>query len=387
MPYPSRKTGRVLAIAIPAALIAGCLIAPGGASAASSVSVAGNQLVDGGKPIRLIGVNRSGTEYACSGPVAGGGHGYGIYQGPVTDRSINGMLKWRINAVALPLNEACWLGGYASLDPRFSGSGYQQAILDYVTRLNARGIIVVLRLSGAAPGTGAYGTTNISSSEIPMADADHSLAFWQSVATTFKDNHQVIFHAFDEPNAISWPCALSGCATVDTPEGKQRFGPYTAVGHQAIVDTIRATGATQPIDISGINFAGDLSQWEAFKPTDPLSQLIVGFNDFDYTKNFPGAAPDLTRLAATYPVLIGGFGDTNCTSKFSRRLMKFSDRIGISYLAWTWNAVQDYGGCHDALLDSGQKRKATKAYLKGLPSGYGRGVRAHFRKLKASTRF
>ncbi len=35
-----------------------------------------------GKPLRLIGVDRSGTEYSCSGPVAGGGFGYGIFQGP-----------------------------------------------------------------------------------------------------------------------------------------------------------------------------------------------------------------------------------------------------------------------------------------------------------------
>ena len=86
-------------------------------------------------------------------------------------------------------------------------------------------------------------------------------------------------------------------------------------------------------------------------------------------------------------MLIGGFGDTNCNSDFSSKLMKFADRLGISYLAWTWNTVQDYGGCSNALLDSGRKGKAGRAYLRGLPSGFGRGVRAHFRKVKASKRF
>jgi endoglucanase len=370
-----------------AVLVAGCLLLPSAATATQSVSVLGNHFVDAGKPIRLIGVNRSGSEYACAGPVGGGGHGYGFFQGPTSDRSIKGMLKWRINAVALPLNEACWLGGYAPIDPRFSGEGYRQAVLDYVTRLNAHGIIVVLRLSGAAPGIGAYGFDETSSDEIPMADADHSLDFWRSLAATFKDNHQVIFHAFDEPHVIDWPCALNGCATVDMPEGKNRFGPYTAVGHQAIVDAIRASGATQPIVISGIDFAGDVSQWETFVPKDPAGQLVVGFNTFDYSKNFPRVSPDLTRLAATYPVLIGGFGDTNCSSRFSRRLMKFADRAGISYLAWTWNSIQDYGDCSNALLDAGRKGKAAKAYFGGLPSGFGAGVRAHYRKIKASLRY
>ncbi len=370
-----------------AALAAGCLLAPGGAFAARSVSVAGNQLVDGGKPIRLIGVNRSGSEYACAGPVGGGGFGYGIFQGPVSNRTIKAMLGWRINAVALPLNEACWLGGYAPISLRFSGASYRAAILDYVSRLNARGIIVVLRLSGAAPGSGAYGMDTRATDEIPMADADHALDFWRSVATTFKDDHQVIFHAFDEPHAIDWPCALNGCDANDAPQGKTRFGAYTATGHQAIVDAIRSTGATQPIDVSGIDFAGKLDQWEQFMPADPLGQLVVGWNSFDYSGNFASSKADLVRLASVHPVLIGGFGDTNCTSRFSNKLMKFADGIGISYLAWTWNAVQDYGGCSNALLDSGRKGKAGRAYLRGLPSGYGRGVRAHFRKVKASKRF
>jgi hypothetical protein len=94
-----------------------------------------------------------------------------------------------------------------------------------------------------------------------------------------------------------------------------------------------------------------------------------------------------SEYACAGPVGGGGFGDTNCTSHFSNKVMKFADRTGISYLAWTWNAVQDYGGCSNELLDSGRKGKAGRAYLRGLPSGYGRGVRAHFRKVKASKRF
>ena len=250
------------------------------------------------------------------------------------------------------------LVGYAPISPRFSGAAYRAAILDYVSRLDARGIIVVLRLSGAAPGAGAYGMNTRTTDEIPMADADHALDFWGARSLpTFKDNHQVIFHAFDEPHAIDWPCALNGCAANDAPQGKPRFGAYTATGHQAIVDAIRSTGATQPIDVSGIDFAGKLDQWEQFMPTDPLGQLVVGFNSFDYSRNFSSSKPDLARLASLHPVLIGGFGDTNCTSRFSSKLMKFADRIGISYLAWTWNAVQDYGGCSNALLDSGPKAR------------------------------
>jgi hypothetical protein len=47
-----------------------------------SVAIVGNHFVDGQRVIRLIGVDRSGSEHACSGPLTGGGFGYGIFAGP-----------------------------------------------------------------------------------------------------------------------------------------------------------------------------------------------------------------------------------------------------------------------------------------------------------------
>lgn len=349
----------------------------------SPIHVDGHRLADArGKTVRLVGVDRSGSEYACSGPVAGGGYGYGFWQGPVDDASIQAMRTWRVRAVALPLNEACWLGGYGGLNPAYTGKHYRRAIAGYVTRLEDHGIRVVLRLSGAAPGNHVYGKDpEISPSEIPMADADHSLAFWRSVARRFKHDRTLTFHAFDEPNAIGWSCALHGCMATDRPEGHPRYGTYRAVGHQAIVDAIRSTGARQPIVISGIGFAGDVHRWGRYRPHDPLDQLVVGFNAFDFTGNYPGAKPDLARLAKRHPVLVGGFGDTDCNSDFSRALMAFGDANGISYLAWTWNTVQDYGGCSNALLDGGDSSRPNRGYYTARPSGYGKGVRAHFRSI------
>jgi endoglucanase len=225
------------------------------------VRIAGARLIGvDGRPLRLIGVNRSGTEYACAGPVQGGGFGYGIFQGPVDARSVRALQSWHVNTVALPLNEACWVGGYADLDPRYSGKPYRQAIVSYVNRLATAGIYVVLRLSGAAPGDHAYGSDEISSDEVPMADADHSVSFWSSVASIFRNKRRVLFHTFDEPHDVSWACLRDGCTATDAPGGETRFGAYQTAGNQAMVDAIRATGARQPIIISGPEFAGDLSQ-------------------------------------------------------------------------------------------------------------------------------
>ena len=119
----------------PAAMLAvlavgATLLAPAAqARPAAAVRVSGNRLVGvDGHALRLIGVNRSGTEYVCSGPDGQGGFGYGVFQGPADARSVAALRSWHVNAVALPLNEACWLGGYAGLKRRYTGAAYRRAI-------------------------------------------------------------------------------------------------------------------------------------------------------------------------------------------------------------------------------------------------------------------
>src|SRR5437870_1510439 len=70
------------------------------ATAPSGLRVVGNQLVAGasGGVVRLIGVNRSGTEYQCI-------HGYGIFEGPSGAASVQAIADWQANAVRIPLNE------------------------------------------------------------------------------------------------------------------------------------------------------------------------------------------------------------------------------------------------------------------------------------------
>ena len=149
-----------------------CVVAlslPAFASAAPTVSVQGTQLVDGqGKVVRLLGVNRSGTEYACQG-------GYGFFDGPSSKRSIRFMKRWKINAVRLPLNETCWLG-INGIKPALAGENYRQTVQAYIQRLNNAGLYVIVDMHLDQPGDGqAHGI-------IPMPDADHAPDFWRSVA-------------------------------------------------------------------------------------------------------------------------------------------------------------------------------------------------------------
>jgi hypothetical protein len=103
-----------------------------------AVHVVKNKLVNElGKPIRLLGVDRSGTEYMCLGS--------GIFYGPSGEASVKAMESWHINAVRIPLNEDCWLD-INGADPRYSGANYHNAIEHYVGLLNDAGITVILDL-------------------------------------------------------------------------------------------------------------------------------------------------------------------------------------------------------------------------------------------------
>jgi len=324
-----------------------------------AVSVRNNHLVNAsGDVIRLTGVNRSGAQYACA-------EGWGIWDGPTdTDSAIRAMAAWHVNAVRIPLNEDCWLG-INGVKPAYSGSNYRAALADYVTRLERFGMIPVLNLHYSAPGHA------VPDNQEPMADEDHSPAFWRSVATYFKNDHHVIFDLFNEPypdsnqdTAAAWSCVLNG--------GICRGVSFRAAGMQQLVDVVRATGATQPLMIDGPQYAGDLDRLLRYEPHDPLHQLIASIHIYE-----PGDAPCDTRacwvsqiahVAARVPVVEGEIGTKDCSGSSIGPLLNWSDADGVSYLAWAWNVgscnaepslitdysgapTQTYGQCyHDHLI-------------------------------------
>src|SRR5258708_4655343 len=66
-----------------------------------AIRLAGNHFVDGaGKTIRLLGVNRDGPNYMCTGGLAPASDARpaAVFDGPSDDASIAAMKAWRINA-------------------------------------------------------------------------------------------------------------------------------------------------------------------------------------------------------------------------------------------------------------------------------------------------
>jgi hypothetical protein len=315
-----------------------------------ALRIDGNRLVDArGESIRLVGVNRSGAEYACI-------QDFGIFDGPTDDRSIAAMVAWRINAVRLPLNEDCWLA-INGAPAQYSGVLYRAAVVDYVNRLHQAGLYVVLDLHWSAPGrVQATGQQR-------MADLDHSPAFWSSVAGTFRDDPNVLFDVFNEPHDINWECWRDGCVMP---------GGWRVAGMQRLVDSVRAAGARQPIIASGIGWANDLSSWLRYRPHDPANQLAAGFHVFDFGECVHESCwtEHAGLVARSVPVVTTELGQRECSSVFLDRFMTWADSSKVSYLGWTWNPH----GCEaPALISSWQ----------GKPTASGEALRARSVRLQA----
>jgi endoglucanase len=109
-------------------------------SAAPQLHVSGNKLVDAsGSPVVLHGMDRSGAEYACV-------QGWGFFDGPVDEASILAMKSWtHVTAVRIPLNEACW-NAESYVNPAYTGANYIAAVKNFVSLLNANGIMAILDL-------------------------------------------------------------------------------------------------------------------------------------------------------------------------------------------------------------------------------------------------
>jgi endoglucanase len=311
-----------------------------------AVQVDGNQLADGeGSPIRLIGVNRSGSEYACLT------EGLGVFDGPIGKRAIAAMKTWRINAVRVPLNEDCWLG-INGAPAKYSAARYHEAVKKYVIRLHEAGLYVVLDLHWSAPGA------KRATGQQPMADLDHAPDFWSSVARTFKDDPALVFDLYNEPYDVSWQCWRDGCLM---PEG------WRTAGMQTLVDAVRSAGASQPVIASGLASGSDLSGWLEYRPRDPAHQLAAGLHMYDFSApcDEPDCwATDVGTVARQVPVVTTELGQDTCPGPFIDRFTSWADRAGLSYLGWTWNPT----GCDaPALIKSWD----------GLPTASGARFRAH----------
>jgi hypothetical protein len=348
-------------------------LAGAGSTQALTVSVRGNDLVGGhGQAIRLLGVDRSGTEYACS-------EGWGIFDSPHPQRPdgrrmIRAMRRWRVNAVRVPLNEACWLG-INGAPARYAKRNYRRAIRAYVHRLERAGIHPILDLHVVDPRQVPAGA-DVNGLR-PMPDAGHALPFWRSVAHRYRHDRAVLFDIYNEPNDIGWRCLLHGCR-ITHDFYNSSIPHYRAVGTQRLVNAIRRKGARNVIMVPGVEWSNDISKWRRWRPRDPLHRIAASFHN--YEGNLGSCHRRCWRRTVApverrFPVITDEMGDTDCNHDYIDDYMRWADRHHISYLGWTWDATAP-----GSWTCRGGPSLITR--YDGTPTRYGVGLRDHLRAIR-----
>lgn len=321
--------------------LAGCAPATPFAADAPQLHVSGNKVVSASNTVVVLrGVDRSGTEFECV-------QGHGIFDGPSDLASIIAMRKWHINAVRVPLNEACW-DGESYVTTAYASTTYQHAIEAYVKLLNSNGMVAILDLhwtDGRYTGRGSECSSARAVCQKPMPDM-LAIRFWKSVAGAFKGNNAVIFDLFNESypeiadhgnETEGWQCWLYGgnCAGI----------PYQVAGMQSLVNAVRSTGAENVIMLSGLAWANDLTQWLTYMPSDPDHNLAASWHSYNFNAcNIRSCwTSQVAPVIAYVPVIAGEIGEHGCGDTYIRQVTAWLDSQSTSYLAWAWDVA--HGPC------------------------------------------
>ncbi|MGI5243733.1 cellulase family glycosylhydrolase [Dactylosporangium sp. CA-139066] len=332
-------------------------------SGAPKLKVSGNKLVTStGAAYRLLGVNRSGGEFACI-------QGNGIWDGPMDQAAVTAMRTWKIRTVRVPLNEECWLGT-ADVQAAYGGTNYQNAVKTYVNLLVSNGITPIVEMHwnyGQYTGPSAGCSDVKATCQKPMPDAQYAPSFWTGVANAFKGNDAVVFDLFNEPYperatgsaSTGWACWRDG--------GTCNGISYQVAGFQSLVNAVRATGATNVIMIGGLAYSNDLTQWLQYKPTDPQNNLaafahIYNFNSCSSTSCFDS---QMAPVAAQVPLSLTEIGENDCAHGFVDTVMNWADAHSVGYLGWTWNTWDCSSG--PSLISN----------YNGTATAFGQGIKDH----------
>jgi Cellulase (glycosyl hydrolase family 5) len=203
-------------------------------------------------------------------------------------------LEWKANAWRISLNEASWLGldcvdtdgvrHVTDPGPAHGAPSYRQQIVDETQKITAAHMYTILVLHWAAP------DNHCPLTQTQMADADHSLDFWRSVALTFKSNPAVLFELYNEPFDGWLSPGQQGEAVIEkggTFDGYPAQPNYRLVNNkwkvasmQDMITAVRGAGASNVVLVGTDGWDNDLDAWLENAPKDPLGQMAAAWHPY-----------------------------------------------------------------------------------------------------------
>ena len=255
-----------------------------------ALHIAGNKIVNAAnQTVILRGVNIDSLEWNPRGE-------------RVMRNTLVAVDDWKSRVIRLPVKDDYWFG--RAPEQKDGGAAYRELVDNIVTLAANRGAYVLLDLHRFRAPNRAH------------------LAFWKDAAARYKDNPAVIFEIFNEPHDTSWEVWRNGGFVEDkkasadedaflTPEEKALNAKgFHAVGMQALVDAVRATGAPNLIVAGGLDWAYDLS--------GVLKGFALDDKNLVYATHIYAGKRDwgnkVLAVTVKYPVIVSEFGAN--TKKF-----------------------------------------------------------------------
>lgn len=245
--------------------------------------VQGNQIVtvEGSKSVWLQGLDVDSMQW---------GMGERILQ------SIRvGIDQWHANVIRLPVNEHFWFAkeSYQKGDPQ----PYRTLVDQAVQLCAAKGAYLVIDLHRF------------------RAPTQEHVDFWKDVAERYKNNPAVLFELFNEPHDISWDIWKNGGTVTDKPkadsdvvsENSEALRQFNTPGMQALIDTVRQTGARNIVIVGGLDWSYDLSGIVNGYALDDRGGNGIVYSTHIYPWK-SGWQKHFLDTAARYPLFIGEVG-------------------------------------------------------------------------------
>jgi endoglucanase len=226
----------------------------------SPLQVVGARLLgSGGRPVVLRGVNTASLEWSSDG------------EGHILTTVDTAIQDWRVNHIRLPMAQDRWFG--KAPEQKDEGKGYRALVRQVVDRCAARGCCVILDLHWSD--AGEWGK-QIGQHAMPD---QNSLLFWKEVATVYRNHPGVLFDLYNEPHDVSWEVWRDGGMVTERNRRTGSETTYQAVGLQALLDSVRSTGARNVAIAGGLDWAYDYSGILAGKQlSDPKGAGVVYAN-------------------------------------------------------------------------------------------------------------
>jgi len=264
------------------------------------LKIVGTKILDSqNHPVRLCGVNSASLEWTSDGA----GHVLQTVNVAIRD--------WHVNIIRLPLSQDRWFG--KAPEQNGDSKPYRELVQQVVNECASQQCYIILDLHWSD--CNEWGK-NIGQHSMPDTN---SVVFWKDFAPLYASNPAVIFDLYNEPHDVSWDVWLNGGRILDKPNQRGAVAKnYQCVGMQAMLDTIRSTGAKNVVICGGLDWAYDFSGILAGRQlSDPKGNGVIYANHCYDNKGDSVYAwiAKMEKATAKLPVIVSEFGGNSGPSK------------------------------------------------------------------------